>query len=102
MNTFILKWNPVISSYGMDRLNEDFYFGKKKILEDENPWGFDWSVWNYEKAHEGDRFFMLKVGEGENNGIVMSGIFFRATRGRRLERQGQKDLLYGYGVRYRC
>lgn len=75
MNTFILKWNPAISSYGMDRFNEDFYFGEKKVLEDETPWGFAWSVWDWEKAHEGDRFFMLKVGEGENNGIVMSGVF---------------------------
>lgn len=75
MNTFILKWNPAISSYGMDRFNDDFYFGKKNIVEDESPWDFNWSVWDYEKAHEGDRFFMLKVGEGQNNGIVMSGVF---------------------------
>lgn len=75
MNTFILKWNPAISSYGMDRFDEDFYFGKKEIIEDETPWDFNWSVWEYEKAHEGDRFFMLKVGDGENNGIVMSGVF---------------------------
>lgn len=75
MNTFILKWNPVISSYGMDRFEEDFDFGKDKVLENYSPWDFNWSVWEHEKAHEGDRFFMLRVGEGENNGIVMSGTF---------------------------
>lgn len=75
MSTFILKWNPAISSYGMDRFNDDFCFGNKKIAEDESPWDFNWSVWDHEQAHEGDRFFMLKVGEGENNGIVMSGMF---------------------------
>lgn len=53
----------------------DFHFRKKKILEDVSPWGFNWSVWDYEEARVGDRFFMLKVGETGNNGIVMSGVF---------------------------
>lgn len=75
MNTFILKWNPAISNYGMDRFNEDFYFGKKKVIEDETSVAFAWSVWDWKKARHGDRFFLLKVGEGENNGIVMSGVF---------------------------
>lgn len=76
MNTFILKWNPAISSYGMDRFDDDFHFGwKKKIIEDPFTWEFNWSVWDHDKAHKGDRFFMVRVGDGENNGIVMSGTF---------------------------
>ena len=35
---------------------------------------FNWSVWEYEKAKEGDKFFMVKVGPG-TNGIVMAGKF---------------------------
>ena len=43
---------------------EDFY---------EEGFYYDWSIFDYEKVHVGDRFFMLKVGNG-NTGIVMSGI----------------------------
>lgn len=75
MNTFILKWNPAISSYDMDRFEEDFGFLEDEVLEDESPWDFNWSVWEHDKAHSGDRFFMLRVGEGGNNGILMSGTF---------------------------
>lgn len=74
MNTFILKWNPAISSYSMDRFHNDFSFYKKPIAEDDGPWDFNWSVWDHELAHDGDRCFMLRVGDGENNGIVMSGV----------------------------
>lgn len=88
MKTIILMWNPAISSYKM----EDF----KKLLkhvdgscqvaeteaEDDDAKGEDsendtyinWSVWEYEKAHWNDRFFLVRVGEG-NTGIAMSGTF---------------------------
>lgn len=35
---------------------------------------FNWSVWEHEKAKCGDRFYLVRVGEG-NTGIVMSGVF---------------------------
>ena len=35
---------------------------------------YNWSVWEYEKAKCGDRFYMVRVGEG-NTGVVMSGVF---------------------------
>ena len=64
--TFILMWNPAYSSVTMDYhlyCIENF---------DEEP--FDWSVYEWEKAHEGDRFYLVRVGEGKT-GIVMSGVF---------------------------
>ena len=69
-NTIILMWNPTISSYTMERFEndlKDLYVG---WMDDD----FNWSVWEYEKAKEGDKFFMVKVGP-VNNGILMAGKF---------------------------
>lgn len=66
MSTFILKWNPAISSFKMDdckRMCRDFPFGH-----------LNWSVWDFENANQYDDFYMLRVGEG-NVGIVMKGTF---------------------------
>ena len=68
--TFILMWNPSISSYTMKRFEEDL----SAIASGWGPDDFNWSVWDYENAREDDRFFMVKVGPG-TNGIVMSGTF---------------------------
>lgn len=65
-NTFILTWNPSISSYSLNTHKQSI----KNLLSE----CFNWSVWEYEKAKMGDRFYMVKVGEGKT-GIVMSGIF---------------------------
>ena len=68
--TVVLMWNPSISSYTMERFEDD-------LLKMANSWeleDFNWSVWDYENVKEGDRFFMVKVGPG-TNGVVMSGIF---------------------------
>ena len=64
--TFILMWNPAISSTTIHNHIDS-------IAHIDN-WRFDWSVHEWEKAHEGDRFFMVRVGEGKT-GIVMSGVF---------------------------
>lgn len=66
MNTFILMWRPAISSYKMENLEEEMGY-----FEDAD---FNWSVWEHDKAHEGDRFFLVRVGEGKT-GVVMSGYF---------------------------
>jgi len=73
MKTFILMWNPAISSFKMEdfrdfikNLNE-YWFGDK-----EEYMGLNWSIWDHEQAEYGDRFFMVRVGEGKT-GIVMSG-----------------------------
>jgi len=65
MNTIILFWNPDISSYTIERLRED--------LSNYAHVG-NWSVWEHDKAHKGDRFFMVRCGEGKT-GICMSGRF---------------------------
>lgn len=65
-HTFILKWNPAISSVKM----EDHLEGLRNIWVDD----FNWSVYEWEKAEMGDRFYLVRVGEG-NTGIVMSGVF---------------------------
>lgn len=68
--TVILMWNPSISSYTMERFEEDL----KSLASGWGPDDFNWSVWDYENASEDDKFFMVKVGPG-TNGIVMSGTF---------------------------
>ena len=68
MKTFILFWNPEISSYKFDdyqdELEEFDYYCKD----------MNWSVWDHDDAHAGDRFFMVRCGAG-NTGICMSGYF---------------------------
>lgn len=65
MNTIILFWNPDISSYTIERLREDL----SNYAHVSN-----WSVWEHDKAHKGDRFFMVRCGKGKT-GICMSGRF---------------------------
>lgn len=64
--TFILMWNPDISSVSLEDHIQNI---TKMYIED-----FNWSVWEHEKAKCGDRFYLVRVGEG-NTGIVMSGVF---------------------------
>ena len=65
MNTIILFWNPEISSYTIERLRDDLH----SCTHVNN-----WSVWEHDKAHKGDRFFMVRCGKGKT-GICMSGRF---------------------------
>lgn len=65
-NTFILMWNPVISSVTLEDHNDTV----ATMLTEY----YNWSVWEHEKAKCGDRFFLIRVGEG-NTAIVMSGVF---------------------------
>ena len=64
--TFILMWNPAISSTTIHNHIDS--------IPNIDDWEFNWSVYEWEKAKLGDRFFMVRVGGG-NTGIVMSGIF---------------------------
>lgn len=65
-NTVILMWNPDISSFKLDQ--------HKDCLAHLPALTLNWSVWEHEKAKNGDRFFLVRCGEG-NTGIVMSGVF---------------------------
>lgn len=69
-NTFLLLWNPAISSYTMERLDNDMATWAEGFWLDD----FDWSVYEWQEARQGDRFFMVRVGEG-NTGVFAAGRF---------------------------
>lgn len=58
--------NPAISSVKLEDHNETI----PNMFTEE----YNWSVWEHEKAKCGDRFFLVRCGDG-NTGIVMSGVF---------------------------
>ena len=64
--TFIMRWNTDISNYKLCEFEEAM----------ENFWDdgfyYDWSIWDYQKAHVGDKFFMIRTGNGKH-GVVMRG-----------------------------
>lgn len=64
--TFIMRWNTDISNYKLSEFEnamEDFF---------DEGFYYDWSIWDYQKAHIGDKFYMIRTGEGKN-GVVMRG-----------------------------
>jgi len=64
--TFIMRWNTDISNYTLSEFEnamEDFF---------DEGFYYDWSIWDYQKAHIGDHFYMIRTGEGAN-GVVMRG-----------------------------
>ena len=65
--TYLLRWNPTISSYTLNNYRNDM---------EEYPDGFrsNWSIYEWEEAHKGDRFFMLRTGD-DKAGIVYRGEF---------------------------
>ena len=65
--TYLLRWNPTISSYTLNDYRNDM---------EEYPDGFrsNWSIYEWEEAHKGDRFFMLRTGD-DKAGIVYRGEF---------------------------
>ncbi len=65
--TYLLRWNPAISSFKLDDYRQ---------ASEECPDGFcfNWSVYEWEEAHLGDRFFMLRTGD-DHAGIVFRGVF---------------------------
>ena len=65
--TYLLRWNPTISSFRLGDYRNALYH---------HPDGFalNWSVYEWEDAHEGDRFYMLRTGD-DKEGIVFCGEF---------------------------
>lgn len=64
--TFIMRWNSDISNYKLSKFEDamgDFF---------DEGFYYDWSIWDYQKAHVGDRFYMIRTGEGKE-GVVMLG-----------------------------
>lgn len=68
--TFILRWNTDNS----DNSLEDFCSYAEEFFKRPSKFSYSWSVWDYAKARIGDRFYMVRTGNG-SNGIVMKGTF---------------------------
>lgn len=69
--TYLLRWNPTISSFKLDDYRD--------VLS-KYPGGFsgmNWSVYEWEKAHKGDHYYMLRTGD-DKAGIVFRGVFTSA------------------------
>lgn len=66
--TYLMRWNPSISSLTKEKYeNELVNYGWETEL--------NWSIWEYDDAMPGDRFFMLREGDGEAPGIYFEGLF---------------------------
>lgn len=72
-SAFLLRWNPATSSYTMANLDSDMSEWAKGYWSED----FDWSIHEWQGARRGDRFFMVRVGEG-NTGIFAAGRFASA------------------------
>ena len=64
--TYLMRWNPAVSDFTLDDYR---HFCKYRRL------GLQWAIFDWEAAHEGDFFVMLREGDGVNNGIIASGVF---------------------------
>ncbi len=64
--TFIMRWNTDISNYKMSEFEKamnDFF---------EEGFYYEWSIWDHNKANIGDKFYMIRTGNGKK-GVVMHG-----------------------------
>jgi hypothetical protein len=68
MATVIFKWNPGFSSYTMMH-----YLIDLSNLSENDTFDYNWSVWDWDKIHKGDRFYWIKLGYGAK-GIVGTGL----------------------------
>ncbi len=65
--TYLLRWNPVISSFKIDEY-------RRATIECPDGFCFNWSVYEWEEAHKGDFYYMLRTGD-DKAGIVFRGVF---------------------------
>lgn len=96
MNTFILRWNPAISSYKMEE-------HKKVCSQTANePTFYNWSVREWQDLHAGDAFVLLQVGT-DNDGIAMIGKFIsEAYEGDSWRNDGTKIHYADMQIFYAC
>ena len=64
--TLIMRWNTDISNHKM----ADFEDSMENFYEE--GFYYDWSIWDFQKVHIGDKFYMIRTGNGVN-GVVMKG-----------------------------
>ena len=71
-NTFILYWNPQISNF-KDAERSSFV----QALRNDDFYEFNWAVWDWQEAKEGDRFFRIRCGmpNPQDDGVIDSGYF---------------------------
>ena len=97
MNTFILRWNPAISSYKMEE--------HKRLCEQIKEKGtvlYNWSVRDWESLYAGDAFVLLKVGT-ETDGIAMIGKFISESyEGDNWRKDGTKIHYADMQIFYAC
>lgn len=81
--TYLLRWNPIISSFKLENYRE-------AITQCPDGFAFDWSIYEWEDAQEGDRYYMLRTGD-DKPGIVWHGVFTSAPyAGKDWAGQGKK------------
>ena len=64
--TFIMRWNTDISNHKMTDFEDSMENFQKEGFY------YDWSIWDFKKVHVGDKFYMIRTGNGVN-GVVMKG-----------------------------
>lgn len=65
---FLLRWNPKISDFRLERLHELM----KSVRKNDGYIGMRWAIRDHERVRVGDTVFLAVVGT-DYNGIVMSG-----------------------------
>lgn len=85
MATYILFWNPAISSYTMERFQDDFRCY--------NCVG-NWSFHEHDEVAYDDYFYMVRCGEG-STGIVMRGLITSSCyEDKDWSPKGRKPIFY--------
>lgn len=68
--TYLMRWNPAISSVKIADYDKDVAEADAWM-----PRYWNWSIWEHEDALRGDRYFMLREGDGVAPGIYYAGDF---------------------------
>lgn len=92
--TYILRWNPEISSWGKDNYRRDYGNGFYDLAF-RLPVGMNWSIYEWENLNEGDEFYFFLTGDDQTAALVGKGHFtskpykvenWRGGNGRRIIR----------------
>lgn len=89
--TYLLRWNPTISSFNLD----DYRDVLSKYSSGFS--GMNWSVYEWEKAHKGDHYYMLRTGD-DKAGIVFRGVFTSDPYPGEDWAGNGKKVLHGHGL----
>ena len=70
--TFIMYWNPQISNFKDEKRSEVV-----QMLREGEYYDFNWAVWDWQEAREGDRFFRVRCGmpNPADDGVIDAGEF---------------------------